>query len=163
MNLSNDNVPNPIKLLNEWRDTVFATCLVFAFGFGWVSLSVALTVGFWREIVRCWCWRLRPPMQVCGGTRPPSERTVSLAAGMLADGLLSVNYCHEQNWVLVSVFFSCLMLGTVLAWMSEGLPQLASEFIKSWDWPRKSNDGPSETSKITRLASMTVQTLVPAS
>ena len=107
MNLTNDSVPNPLRLLNEWRDTVLATVVVLAFGMDFVSFYSASLTLWSRECIRFYAWRFLSNPQVVGGRRPLNSGDVSDATMMLMlviDGSRQIEM-HSFWWASVSVYF----------------------------------------------------------
>jgi hypothetical protein len=157
---------NPLRLANEWRDTLFysgiALVVLIAVMSGetipWHYGVLLPTVG--RECVRQWLWILSPPMQWAGTTaRPANIFDLACATGFVIltlDGLdmlfwdLPQYMAHQGSkplGVIVGMLSLCSFFGA-FAFARIGLQGVVRAYTETmWDWPRR-QDGGGETQKL---------------
>lgn len=141
---------NPIRLANEWRDSLaLTTLLAGTAAFGDVALHAALSIIFWREIARDHTWMRTPPSQIVGGPRLPDRLDVACAAYAIAVvvGFIQTFVGRCSPWVF-GVWVLCAGLTWFRAWAHDRTPGgLVRGYLAAWDWPRK-RGGPTETQKL---------------
>ena len=174
-------IPDPFRLLNEWRDTAFLVCTVAATldspamiaerGFGVALSPVAFfVVHAVREGVRAAAWAIAPPLTPVGGERPPLSR--EQAIGTAGFSVMAVNVGASLA-TLPSLqgpgmgFPLIVALGSSLcAWAISyrlgGFGPIVNGYRVMWDWPRKRDGGGgTETRQLQQSASKLVRALMP--
>lgn len=155
--MSDFEVPDPLRLANEWRDTLLATSLAGAVLTGTVNLRTALLILGAREMARGVAWGCNPPPQIVGVPRNPPSRQVRISSVAFAWGLMLLDSAAggvalggSLNLISMTIELTC----TTFAFISAGGPIAVMKiYDQVWDWPRKggSGGGTTETRKIMNL------------
>lgn len=148
---SNDKVPNPLRLLNEWRDTAGVVTLAVAAAAQVISPKAACSVWVYRELARGMCWALgAPPPQIAGAPRNPDSTQVAFAAVAVgAMGSLALKFIGFEDSTLWNGVVD-VMAGALFTVRAGGFKGVKGMYERVWDWPRKGG-GPTETSKLTNI------------
>jgi len=156
---------NPIRLANEWRDSLLMTGLVAYAAADPQMKTIVFCIGttITREVARILAWSHAPKEKVVGTAPLPclsalhcaiAASITSCIASSLHTGIMvaaAVDVPDRRISSVALIVLSGLNLGTAAALcflLPNGWRSIKPAYGIMWDWPRKRDGGGGETSKL---------------
>jgi hypothetical protein len=161
-------VINPIRLANEWRDTLLAVTLVAAWA-AFLPLYLVLAVALHREFARTLAWFSDFTMRLAGSTRVKVDHKAVDFATHAVSGFIGIMMAIVFAQTMASMVFSvgCFLMSVLISAARTGAHRmkpadLVEAYTTIWDWPRKRDGGGGETKKLAALVESLSGRLVPS-
>lgn len=135
---------NPLRLANEWRDSLALTAGIALAMSNFDAIEVVISAICMRQGLRGIVWDVWPPMKIEGGPPLPSADHVAAISRLIANAILALTPDSSFFVTCLGTFFFGVSLIEVSL---RGWRPSMRACVEAWDWPRKRGDG-GETQKL---------------